>query len=382
MGLFELIQNSSFLVVAFYLLAFIIAMFVIVFIHEYGHFIVGRLCGVKIETFSVGFGKELFGFNDKYGTRWKLAAIPLGGFVKFEGDANAASMPNFDAKAAPSPTSLMAQPVHERMAIVAAGPIANFILAIVIFTAGFMAIGVPYMRPIVDGFTEESLAEKSGMKIGDEVISVDGKKIATFSAIAEAVFLRADEIANVTVKRNGAPVELQIKINGVDVADGYGGKNKVGRLGLSHKPRSDEPLYERFAPHEAFGRAVERTWFVVSTTGHFIKKLFTGQQSIKQVGGVGSIAKTAGDAATGGWMNFVYFIGFLSISVGIINLFPIPMLDGGHLVFYAIEALRGKPLSPTAQEWGYRIGFTCVIMLMLLGVVNDVGRGLNWAYGG
>jgi regulator of sigma E protease len=379
MEFLQALQGVSLGGLVFNIFAFLVALILIVFVHEYGHFIVGRWCGVKIEAFSVGFGRELFGFNDKHGTRWKFCAIPLGGYVKFEGDANAASQP--DLSATHSPTSLHAQPVHERMAIVAAGPVANFILAIFIFAVAFMAIGYPYMRPIVDEVVAGSAAETAGLKPGDLVKRIDGQEISSFVGIQEAVFLRPGETLEVVVERNGTPVSLNVVPQMKEIPDNFGGTSRFGLMGVKHNPRSDEPLYHRYAPHEALGKAVERTWFTIATTGKFIAKMFTGQQSVKQIGGAVSIGKGAGDAASGGLLTFAYFIGFLSISIGIINLFPIPMLDGGHLVFYAIEAVRGRPLGPVAQEWGYRIGFSCVVMLMVLGLFNDAGRVVNVVFG-
>jgi regulator of sigma E protease len=375
MTFLQSLQNISLITLLFNLAAFVVALVVIVFVHEFGHFIVGRWCGVKVETFSIGFGKELFGFNDKQGTRWKFCALPLGGYVKFEGDANAASMP--DVNIQHSPTSLHAQPVLQRMAIVAAGPIANFILAIVILAGSYYAIGNPYMRPIADEVLPGSAADLAGIKPGDVITRVDDQSIKSFAAVQEAVFLRPGEKLEVVVERNGTPITLALTAQTVMRKDGFGGVAKVGQLGISHNKRSDEPLYENFSPHQALMKGVERTWFTIATTGKFISKLFTGQQSVKQVGGTISIGKYAGDAASDGPMAFLFFIGLLSISIGIINLFPIPMLDGGHLVFYAIEGLRGKPLGPVAQEWGFRIGLSCVAMLMLLGLFNDSGRIVN-----
>jgi regulator of sigma E protease len=237
------------------------------------------------------------------------------------------------------------------------------------------------MRPLVDEVAVGSAAEAAGVKTGDLFLRVGGKTINTFAEVQEAVFMRPGEKLEVVLQRDGAPVTLSLTPQVKEIPDNFGGTVRMGQLGVKHNARPDEPLYQRFAPHEAVGKAVERTWFTVTTTGKFIAKLFTGQQSVRQLGGAVSIGKGAGDAAAGGLLNFVYFIGFLSISIGIVNLFPIPMLDGGHLVFYAIEGLRGKPLGPMAMEWGYRIGFSCVIALMLLGLFNDAGRVINVVFG-
>jgi regulator of sigma E protease len=381
MEFLQALQSASFTGFLFYLLSLLVALILIIFVHEFGHFIVGRWCGVKVETFSIGFGKELFGFNDRYGTRWKFCLVQLGGYVRFEGDANAASMPSSAPAAAASSTSLQAQPVWERMAIVAAGPLANFLFAIAIFAAAFMAIGMPYMRPIVSEVLVNSAAEKAGVKVGDHVKLIDGRVIETFSEIQESVFLRPGETFPVTIERNGQPIVLSITPDAKEIADNFGGKIKLGVLGLRHLPASDEPLFRRFAPHEAVSEAAGHTWFVITSTGKFFAKIIKGEQSVKQIGGVVSIGKAVGDAASDGFLNFILRVGFLSISIGIVNLFPIPMLDGGHLVFYAIEFVRGKPLGPMAQEWGYRIGFSCVLALMLLGLFNDAGRVVNVVFG-
>jgi regulator of sigma E protease len=362
---------------AFYFLAFLAALLIIIFIHELGHFAVARWCGVKVDAFSIGFGKELWGFNDRYGTRWKICLWPIGGYVKFAGDANAASMPDQSEAAQNTPDSLQAQPIPQRMAIVAAGPIANFILAIAIFTAIFTLVGKPYLRPVVSEVVAGSAAETAGIKPGDIVKSVAGDPVTAFTDIQEKVFLRPGEDLTLVIERDGQSLELQITPNAIEVKDNFGGSMKVGQLGLRHLPATDEPLFQKYPLHQAAILGVERTWYVVEVTFKFLRKVMIGEQSIKQIGGAVSIGKGAGDAASGGLVNFMFFIAFLSVSIGIVNLFPIPMLDGGHLVFYALEAIRGKPLGPVAQEWGFRIGFSCVIMLMLLGLFNDAGRLAN-----
>jgi regulator of sigma E protease len=371
------IQLGALGAIGFYVVSFLVALIVIIFVHEFGHFIVARLCGVKVEAFSIGFGKELLGFNDRHGTRWKICAIPVGGYVRFDGDANAASVPSSDAAAKFSATSMHAQSVPKRMAIVAAGPIANFVLAIAIFTVLFSLYGMPYMRPIVSEIIVGSAAEAAGLLPGDVIKNINGNAITSFGQIQENVFLRPNEKLPFLVMRRGRELSLTITPLAKEIEDNFGGKLLVGQLGVRHQPAADEPLYQTFGPYQALAMATERTWYTVDVTLRFMGKILTGSQSVKQIGGAASIGKGAGDAAAGGVVNFVAFISFLSISVGIVNLFPIPMLDGGHLVFYAIEAVRGKPLGPVAQEWGFRIGFSCVVMLMLLGLFNDAGRLAN-----
>ncbi len=381
MSFFQAIQTIAPLSVLFNVAAFIVALLLIVFIHEFGHYIVARWCGVKSDVFSVGFGKEIWGYTDKRGTRWKLAPWPIGGYVKFAGDANAASKPDLSEEAKSTAGSLHAQPVLQRAAIVAAGPVANFILAIFLFAVGYMVVGTSYMRPIVDTILPGSPAELSGIKPGDEITNIDGVAVTNFESIPEMVMFRPDETLVVSIKRDGAPITLSVLAKAKEVKDSFGGTIRFGQLGIGHNKRGDEPLIERQPPHIALQKGVERTWFIIATTGKTLKKLFMGTESVKRIGGAISIGKGAGDAASDGVMTFISFIAFLSVSIGIVNLLPIPMLDGGHLLFYAIEALRGKPLGPLAQEWGYRIGFTCVVMLMLLGLFNDTGRVANVLFG-
>ncbi len=379
MGADSILQGHWTLIFMFYLLSFLVSIIVIVFVHEFGHFIVGRWCGVKAEVFSLGFGKELWGFNDKLGTRWRLSAIPLGGYVRFEGDANAASQP--DMSTTQSVTALHSQPVYKRAAIVAAGPIANFILAIVVFTLAFSVVGLPYMEPTVSKVMPGSAAEKAGILPGDRIESIDGSAVTTFGEMQQAVWLRAGEELSVQLLRAGVPVTVSLVPQTAEIDDDFGGKMKVGLMGVQHDPAADEPHFQRFSPAGALVKATGHTWQIISMTGKIVGRMITGSQSVKQIGSAATMAKNAGDAASAGPWSFILFVGFLSVSIGLINLFPVPMLDGGHLVFYAIEALRGKPLGPQAQEWGFRIGFSVVIMLMALGVYNDAGRVLTKYFG-
>jgi regulator of sigma E protease len=365
-----------------FVLPFLVAITIIVFVHEYGHFKVARLCGVKVEAFSLGFGREVFGWNDRHGTRWKIGWIPLGGYVRFEGDANAASMPSADgAKVVRSAGNFHQKPVWQRAAVVAAGPIANFILAIFIFTMAYSVIGVPYSEPRVDEVLADSAASVAGLQPGDVIRKVDGRDIKSFANVQESVWQRGGEALQIVIERNGGLQELTLTPKVQEMPDGFGGTIKVGLLGVRHNPASDTPLYERYSVPEAFARAVERTWYITATTVRYIGKLFTGQESMKQIGGPIAMAKGAGDTAASGMLSFISFVALLSISIGLINLFPVPMLDGGHLVYYGLEAIRGKPLDAGAQEWGYRIGFSFVIMLMIVGFYNDIVRSVNHILG-
>jgi regulator of sigma E protease len=367
----------------FYVVPFIVAIIVIVFIHELGHFQVARWCGVDVEAFSIGFGKEITGWHDRHGTRWKLCWIPLGGYVKFRGDANAASMPDADAmaRAKTDPGNFHGKPLWQRAAVVAAGPIANFILAIFIFSAAFMTVGAPVMEPRVDEVLPGSAAEQAGVRKGDLIVSIEGREIDSFAQIQQSVITRGGEELKVVIERNGERMDLAIVPQIKEEQDGFGGTMRIGLLGIKHNP-DGAVRYERMGPLQALESGTERTWFIVDATFRYLGKLFTGRESADQLGGPIAMAKAAGDAASIGFFQFISVIAFLSVSIGLINLFPIPMLDGGHLVYYAIEAVRGKPLGERAQEWGFRIGFSLVIMLMVVGTWNDLTRVATVWFGG
>jgi regulator of sigma E protease len=359
-----------------------VALTIIVFVHEYGHFKVARLCGVKIDTFSIGFGKEITGFNDKHGTRWKIGWVPLGGYVRFAGDANAASLPERrDANGPVSPDEYHGKPVWQRALVVVAGPVANFVLAIVIYTAAYMFVGVPASEPRVFEILPNSAAAEAGPQKGDVIKSIDGTEITSFMDIQDYVRTRAGDPITIVLERAGKDMTLQAVLKVHEEVDQFGNPMRFGMLGISQDPNG--PLVIEKKPlAQAFVKGVDKTWSFVSTILRYVGKLFTGRESTDQVGGIMSIAKAAGDAASLGLMSFLMIVGFLSISIGLINLFPIPMLDGGHLVYYAIEALRGRPLGPNAQEWGFRIGFALVMGLMLLGNWNDVVRFIKpWMTG-
>lgn len=367
----------------FYVIPFLVAIVVIVFIHELGHFQVARWCGVDVETFSIGFGKEITGWHDRHGTRWKLCWIPLGGYVKFRGDANAASMPDADAvaQAKNDAGNFHGKPLWQRAAVVAAGPIANFILAIFIFSAAFMIVGAPVMEPRVDEVLPGSAAAEAGIRKGDLIVAIEGRQIDSFSQIQQQVITRGGEELKVVIEREGQRIDLAVVPKIQEEPDGFGGKMRIGLLGVRHNP-DGAIRYERMGPLAAVESGVERTWFIIDATFRYIGKLVTGRESADQLGGPIAMAKAAGDAASIGFFQFVSVIAFLSVSIGLINLFPIPMLDGGHLVYYAIEAVRGKPLGEQAQEWGFRIGFSLVIMLMVVGTWNDLMRVATVWFGG
>ncbi len=367
-----------------YLLPFIAALTIIVFIHELGHFLVARWCGVAVEVFSIGFGREIFGWNDRHGTRWKVCWLPLGGYVKFEGDANPTSLPQASPEAGTIRTAgnFHGKPVWKRAAVVAAGPIANFLLSIVIFASVFAFVGMPMNEPRVGTVQPGSAAEKAGITSGDLIAAIDGVKIETFGDIVKSVSFRGGELLNVKIDRNGTPIVLNIVVGTVEEPDGFGGTSRRGLLGISPPKETVATPLRRLSITDAVSQGTSETWRIVSVTFKYLGKLVRGQENSKQIGGPVSIAKMAGDAASSGVIRFAIFIAFLSTSVGLINLFPIPMLDGGHLVYYAIETVSGKPLGKQAQEWGFRVGLSLVAMLMAFGFWNDLTRVFAMMVGG
>ena len=359
-----------------YLLPFLAALTIIVFVHELGHFLVARWCGVTVEVFSIGFGREIYGWNDRHGTHWKICWLPLGGYVKFEGDANATSLPQAVSEntTVRSPGNFHGKPVWRRAAVVAAGPIANFILAILIFAVVFMLIGIPMIEPRAESVIPGSAAEKAGVKPGDLVTAVDGQKIETFSDLQQAVWTRGGEQLTIVIDRQGTALSLQLVPDIKMEPDGFGGTVKIGLLGIQRAADNENSKVQRLSPVAAVSRGAGETGRIISITFKYLGKLVTGNESSKQIGGAISMAKGAGDAASSGIARFAAYVAFLSVSVGLINLFPIPMLDGGHLVYFAIETVLGKPLGQQAQEWGFRVGLSLVVMLMAFGFWNDLTR--------
>jgi regulator of sigma E protease len=362
--------------IAGYIVPFLFVLAIVVFFHELGHFLVGRWCGVKVTAFSIGFGPEIVGFNDRYGTRWKLSAIPLGGFVKFFGDDNAASVPDHDAAAQMTPeernVSFIHQPVRKRAAVVAAGPIANFILAIVIFAAIFGTVGRQYTSARVDTVQPGSAAQAAGFQPGDLVVSIDGEKIDTFADMQRIVSISAGEALTVVVDRGGAPVTLKAKPELRELKDNFGNVHRLGVLGIGRSMQPGDLKTRHYTPVQAVGEGAWETWSIVERTFSYIGGVFSGREAADQLGGPIRIAQVSGQVATIGFVALMHLTAVLSVSIGLLNLFPIPLLDGGHLLFYAIEALRGRPLSERSQEIGFRIGFAVVIMLMIFATFNDI----------
>ena len=359
-----------------YVIPFLFVLTIVVFFHELGHFVVARWCGVKVLTFSIGFGRELLGFNDRHATRWKISAIPLGGYVKFFGDDNAASVPDQSALSsmteAERQVSFVHQNVAKRSAIVVAGPLANFLLAVAIFASLFMIYGKQSTAARVDTIQAGSAAEAAGFKPGDLVLAINGRPVESFSDMQRFVSTSAGETLAILVERGGEQLTLKAMPALKEVKDSFGNVHRIGVLGISRSLASDDLKHQPVAPLKALGLGGQETWFVIERTLSYIGGVFSGREAADQLGGPIRIAQVSGQVASAGFPALMHLAAVLSVSIGLLNLFPVPLLDGGHLLFYAIEAVRGRPLSERAQEMGFRIGLAIVVMLMIFATFNDI----------
>ena len=359
-----------------YLIPFLIVLTVVVFIHELGHFLVGRWCGVGVNAFSIGFGPELVGFTDRHGTRWKLSAIPLGGYVKFAGDVNGASVPDAASLSQMSPAeravSFHHKTVLQRALVVAAGPIASRKFAIAIFAGITYVNGRQILAPRVDVVQAGSAAERAGFKPGDLVLSINGRSISSFTDMQRIVSASADDELSIAIDRDGREMTLTAVPDLKETETPFG-KQRIGLLGLQASRGPDDLKLVKYGLLDSIRLGAMETWYVVERTFTYIGRLVVGRESADQLSGPIRIAQVSGQVATlGGTAGLVSLVAVLSVSIGLINLFPIPLLDGGHLLFYGIEALRGRPLSDRAQEIGFRIGLAIVVMLMLFATWNDI----------
>lgn len=363
---------------------FLAVMSLIVFVHEMGHFLVGRWCGVKVDVFSLGIGPELYGFVDKKGTRWRLAWIPLGGYVKFHGDANGASMPDGQpAMAMPEAekaVTLGGQKVWKRAAIVVAGPVANLLLTLVIFSGIIYHYGQAVQQPRIRTVVAQSPAEAAGFKPGDLVLSIDGRSIASFQDMTRIIIMSADIPLAFEVERDGATVAINATPR-AQMEQTASGKERIGRIGLGGSRDPKDVKFETYGLVDSVRLGATETWFWVENTGTTLKQLFTGRVSADQVSGPLGIGQILGDVAKDTPDRLISIIAILSLSIGLFNLLPIPLLDGGHLMFYAYEALRGRPMSDKVQEIGFRVGLAMVATLMIFVVSNDsvkLLRNMGW----
>lgn len=363
-------------------LAFLFVLTVVVFFHELGHFVVARWCGVNVKAFSIGFGKEIFGWNDRHGTRWRVAWIPLGGYVKFMDDESAASTPSREAleamTAAEREGAFHAKPIWQRAAVVAAGPIANFLLAIAIFSFMFMLVGVRLTAARVDEVVADSPAAKAGFQAGDIIKRIDGERIEGFNDVLRIVGTSPERDLEVTVDRGGKPVDLHVRPALQEQKDAFGGVTRRGVIGIKRLTTPQTVEVRRVGPLEAVTLGVRETKFIVTTTFGYLADVIGGRQKADQLGGPIRIADVSGQVAKLGFEPLVQLIAVISVSVGLINLFPIPLLDGGHLMFYALEAVRRRPLSERSQEIGFRIGLAVVLMLMAFATLNDLPILRKW----
>jgi regulator of sigma E protease len=358
-----------------YLLPFLFVLTVVVFFHELGHFLVARWCGIAVSTFSIGFGPEIAGFTDRHGTRWRLSWIPLGGYVKFIDDENAASA-GHKALETLSPEerarSFQAKPLAARAAVVAAGPIANFILAILIFTAIFAVFGERITAAKVDIVNPGSAAERAGFMPGDRVVSIDGKTIESFGEMQRIVGTSPDQPLHFVIDRKGQTIDITATPERKEITDHFGNTIRLGLLGIQRSASPDDWTLKRHDPVTAFGMAVKESYFVISRSLGYLYDVVTGREAADQLGGPIRIAQVSGQVASAGFIALLNLAAIISVSIGLLNLFPIPMLDGGHLLFYGIEAIRGRPLSESTQEIGFRIGLAFVLMLMIFATWNDL----------
>jgi regulator of sigma E protease len=385
-----------------YILPFLFVLTIVIFFHELGHFSVARFFNVKIETFSIGFGRSIMRWTDKKGTEWKVGWLPVGGYVKFFGDEGVTSTPDrarleeiksrnaigVDAatlspmEAGPA-TKISPfdeeecfhfKPLYQRSLIVAAGPFANFALAITIFAFMFMFVGQASIDPVVDGVVEDSPAAAAGFEVGDRVIAIDGRSIDSFTKMQEIVTISAGLTLIFDVDRNGQTVVLPVTPAIRDVEDRFGNKHRIGQIGIQRTRTADDGAveYKKFGPIDSIVLGVDRTWFIIDRTFRFIGGLFMGREDASQLSGPIGIAKISGEVARIGIAPLIQLTAILSVSIGLINIFPIPMLDGGHLLYNAYEAVRGRPLGEQAQEYGFRIGLALVLMLMVFATWNDL----------
>ncbi len=352
-------------------LAFLLVLTVLVFVHELGHYLVARRNGVRIEVFSIGFGPELFGFTDRVGTRWKISALPLGGYVKMFGDADPASTPGAHLTAMTEEeraVSFHHKRLGQRAAVVAAGPVANFIFSITVLSVLFATAGQSFTPADVGGVQPGSAAERAGLKPGDLIRAIDGTEIQRFEEIRSIVSIKPGETLRMDVERDGKMIALDATPDAREIVDRMGNSHRVGQLGIT-RGGSD---MKRHDPATAVWQATREIYGMISGTFTALGQMIEGSRGTEELGGPLRIAQMSGEVAQSGWYPLVWFMAFLSVNLGLINLFPVPMLDGGHLLFYAIEGALGRPLGARAQEYGFRIGLALVLTLMVFATWNDL----------
>jgi regulator of sigma E protease len=358
--------------------SFLVVLSVVVFVHEFGHFIVARWCGVAVRTFSIGFGKEIYGFTDRKGTRWRVAWIPLGGYVKFVDDENAASAPSEDALARMTPEerrgAFQTKPIWQRAAVVFAGPAANFLLAIVIYTAVNFWVGVHTIAPRIGEVKAGMPAAAAGFRPGDVIVSIDGEAIGGFEDVQRIIAVNGDRMLHFGVDRGGQKLLIDVTPQVQTINDNFGGSFRRGLIGITPSVSPEAIETRKVGALDAFGRGVRETYMDIAQTLQGIGDILTRRQAADQMGGPILMAQVTAKVAGLGVEPMLRWIAFISANIGFLNLLPIPVLDGGHLLFYAIEAVRRRPLSRRMQDIGFQIGIALVLMLMVYVNMNDILR--------
>lgn len=355
-----------------YVVVFLVILTVVVFVHELGHYLVARWNGVRVEVFSIGFGPEVWGWNAKSGTRWRISLLPLGGYVKMFGDSDASSAtpdgrPMTEAEKA---VSFHHKRVGQRAAIVFAGPAANFLFAILGLMLMFMALGQPVAEPVIGKVHEGTAAAEAGLREGDRIVAINGSEVERFQDIQRIVRLEIERPLTLSVDRGGSPFEVTAKPRIIERKGMFGDMEKVPVLGISPDPGQVRVV--EHGPFSALAEALRETETMVTSTFVGIGQMITGVRATDELGGPIRIAKGAGEAAQLGMPSVIFYTILLSLNLGLINLFPIPVLDGGHLLFYGFEAILGRPLGEKAQEYGFRIGLFLVLALMVFATRNDI----------
>jgi len=360
-----------------YILPFIVLIVIVVFIHEYGHYYFAKRFGVGVTDFSIGFGKEMFGWNDRSGTRWKICVIPLGGYVKFFGDRNVYSQADNDKiikeySKEDQDKLFVLKPLYQRALIVFGGPLANFLLAILIFFSVYTFAGKDFTPAVINEVQKDSPAMVAGLKDNDIVVSIDGNKVKSIMDVSKYIMMSTDEFINFTVNRYDQDLTFRVKPNIVEGEDNLGNKISKRMVGIKLGAYNNEVNHVKLGPAKALFYAINEVYYVSTSSLKYIGSMITGNGDASQLGGPIRIAKISGQVAEFGILPFISLMAYISISLGLINLFPIPMLDGGHLMFYGIEKVLGRPLSQKTQEGFFRIGMFLLLSLMFFTTFNDL----------
>jgi regulator of sigma E protease len=360
-----------------YIIPFLVLILVVVFIHEYGHYYFAKKYGVGITDFSIGFGKEIFGWNDKSGTRWKICMIPLGGYVKFFGDRNVFSQADQERilkqyNKEDQGKLFVLKPLYQRVLIVFGGPLANFLLAILIFFSIYTFAGKDFTPAVINEVENDSPAMIAGLKNDDIILSIDSNKVTSIMEVSKFIMMSTDEFINFTISRSGQDLTLRVKPKMVESEDNLGNKITKRMVGIKLGAYNNEVNHIKLSPTKALFYAVNEVYYVSSSSLKYIGSMIVGSGDSSQLGGPIRIAKISGQVAEFGFLPFISLMAYISISLGLINLFPIPMLDGGHLMFYGIEKVLGRPLSQKTQEGFFRIGMFLLLSLMFFTTFNDL----------